>query len=146
MSLPLLLNSEVLDVYHDEDNAWLYLDWKGPQEVERVQAACRHITTFLAKLGIRKALNDNTHITQTSWELVKWVAYDYLPEAGQAGLDYVAWVQSPSPSCRAHVDLMGYFVGQKPHVAIFSDMAAAYAWLSSVAVLEPANQQSGQHH
>ena len=128
----LLLASEVLDLYHDADNAWLYLDWKGPQPLDLVQAACRHIIPTMQDLDVHRALNDNTHITQTSWELVKWVAYDYLPLAGEAGLDYVAWVQCPNPSCRTHIDLMGYFVGQKPHVAIFSDLASAHAWLGSM--------------
>ena len=134
MPLLLLLSSAVLDAYHDEENAWLYLDWKGPQEVPLVQAACRHLSALLRQTGVQSVLNDNTHITQTSWELVKWVAYDYLPEAGRAGLRHVAWVQSPLPGCRGHVDLMDDFVEQPPQVALFNDVAGAYAWLSSVAV------------
>lgn len=132
MSLALLLTSEVLDAHHDQDNSWLYLDWKGPQDVALVQAACQQVLAFIRQTGAQKVLNDNTHITQTSWELVKWVAYDYLPRAGDAGLEYVAWVQSPSPSCRGHVDLMDDFIGQKPQVALFSELAGAYAWLDSV--------------
>lgn len=132
MSIHLLLSSDVLDVHHDEANAWLYLDWKGPQEVDLVQAACQRLTGFIQQTGVHKALNDNTHITQTSWELVKWVAYDYLPEAGRLGLEYVAWVQSPRPGCRSNLDLMDDFVGHKPQVAIFQDMAAAYEWLGTV--------------
>ncbi|HEX8329601.1 MAG TPA: hypothetical protein VF629_18835 [Hymenobacter sp.] len=134
MSTQLLLASEVLDVHYDLDNAWLYLDWKGPQELELVQAACQHLTEFIKQTGARKALNDNTHITQTSWELVKWVAYEYLPEAGRLGVEQVAWVQSPLPGCRSRLDLMDDFVSDKPQVAIFQDMAAAYEWLSSASV------------
>lgn len=133
MSTKLLLASEVLDVHYDPENAWLYLDWKGPQELELVQAACQDLTTFIKQTGAHKALNDNTHITQTSWELVKWVAYDYLPEVGRLGLEHVAWVQSPLPSCYSRLDLMDDFVGNMPQVAIFQDMAAAYEWLTHVA-------------
>ena len=130
----LLLTSEVVDVYHDQENGWLYLDWKGPQELALVQAACQHLSTFLRQTGVGKVLNDNTHITRTSWELVKWVAYDYLPQTGRDGLHYVAWVQSPLPSCRGNLDLMDDFASQKPQVAIFDDLAEAYTWLSSVDV------------
>ena len=130
----LLLTSEVVDVYHDQENGWLYLDWKGPQELALVQAACQHLSTFLQQTGVQKVLNDNTHITRTSWELVKWVAYDYLPQTGRDGLHCVAWVQSPSPSCRGNLDLMDDFASHMPQVAIFDDLAEAYTWLSSVDV------------
>ena len=135
MAMQLLLPSAVLDAYYDEENAWLYLDWKGPQEIPLVQAACQHVLALLRQTGVHNILNDNTHITQTSWELVKWVAYDYLPEAGRAGLHHVAWVQSPLPACRGNVDLMDDFVGHLPQVAIFGDVAAAYDWLSSVGMV-----------
>ena len=132
MPLTSLLTSEVVDMYHDEENGWLYLDWKGPQDVALVQAACQHLSFFLQQTGTHKVLNDNTHITQTSWGLAKWVAYDYLPQAAQAGLRYVAWVQSPLPNCRGHIDIMADFSCQNPQVALFDDLAAAYAWLGSV--------------
>lgn len=134
MSLVLLLTSEVLDAHYDEENAWLYLDWKGPQDVPLVQAACQQIMVLLEQTGVHKVLNDNTHITETSWPLVKWVAYDYLPRAGRAGLGYVAWVQSPLPSCRGQLDLMDDFVEQPPLVSLFWDLAAACTWLSGVSV------------
>lgn len=131
MPLALLLTSDVVDMHLDAENAWLYLDWKGPQDLPLVQAACRHLTDLL-RGGVHKVLNDNTHITHTSWELVKWVAYNYLPEAGAAGLHYVAWVQSPLPSCRGYVDLMDDFSSEKPQVALFDELAGACAWLGSV--------------
>ena len=134
MSLALLWSSAVVDMHLDEANEWLYLDWKGPQHLALVQAACRQLLALLRQTGVHKVLNDNTRITQTSRELAKWVAYDYLPEAGRHGLSHVAWVESPLPSCRGQLDLMDDFVAQKPQVALFVDMAAAYAWLGSVAV------------
>ena len=131
MSITLLMSCDVLDVHHDQDNAWLYLDWKGPQGLALVQATCPHVLAFIEQTGANKILNDNTHITHTNWELAKWVAYHYLPWAGASGLDYVAWVQSPLPSCRGYIYLMDEFVNQKPQVVIFDDLAGAYAWLSS---------------
>jgi hypothetical protein len=127
----LLLASDVVDIYHDKANAWLYLDWKGPQELALVQQACGQLIGLIQQTGVHKALNDNTHITQTSWELVKWVAYDYLPLAGQAGLDYVAWVQSPLLACRSDLNLMSDLMGRTPQVALFDDLAGACDWLAS---------------
>ncbi|ALW84190.1 hypothetical protein AUC43_03210 [Hymenobacter sedentarius] len=134
MALDLLLASEVLDAHYDDENAWLYLDWKGPQALELVQAACAQISVLLQQTGARKILNDNTHITETSWELARWVAYDYLPEAARNGLNYVAWVNSPLLSCRGNVNLMAAFIDRRPQVAIFDELAAAYEWLSSLTV------------
>ncbi|MBF9236197.1 hypothetical protein I2I05_02200 [Hymenobacter sp. BT683] len=134
MSLDLLLTSEVLDVHYDAAKAWLYLDWKGPQDLALVQAACAQLSVLIQQTGAHKILNDNTHITETSWELARWVAYDYLPQAAEVGLEYVAWVHSPLLGSRSNVDLMSAFVDRKPQVAIFDEMAAAYEWLSSFAV------------
>ncbi len=135
MPLDLLLTSDLLDVHHDKDHGWLYLDWKGPQDLALVQAACQQITGLIRQLHIHKVLNDNTHITQTSWELVRWVASDYLPEAGRAGLAYVAWVPSPLLDCRSNVHRMSDLAVRKPQVAICDDLAAAYSWLMSANVL-----------
>jgi hypothetical protein len=134
MSLSLLMTSEVLDVHFDVDNSWLYLDWKGPQELAIVQAACGQVSAFVQQTGAYKVLNDNTHITQTSWEMVKWVAYEYLPQTLLLGVRYVAWVQSPLPQCRGHIERMNDFASPRPQVAIFADLAAAYDWLSSITV------------
>ena len=134
MALDLLLSSEVLDAHYDEEYAWLYLDWKGPQELELVQAACAQVLTLIQQTGARKILNDNTRITETSWELAKWVAYEYLPQAARTGLSYVAWVNSPLLSCRGHVNLMASFIDRRPQIAIFDELAAAYEWLSGLTV------------
>ena len=134
MPIALLLTSDVLDVHYDDDNAWLYLDWKGPQELEFVQAACKVLLGIIKLTGVRKALNDNTHITETSWELARWVAEDFLPQVAETGLEYVAWVSSPLLSCRGNVDMMSNLSVPRPQVAIFDEVAEAYAWLSSVNV------------
>jgi hypothetical protein len=134
MALVLLLASDVVDIHYDADNTWLYLDWKGPQELARVQAACERLTVLIEQMGARKALNDNTHVTATSWELAQWIAHDYLPLAGKAGVQYVAWVHSPLLSARSNIDLMAAFGDRQPQVAIFDNVAAAYEWLGSVTV------------
>lgn len=138
MPIELLLTSDVLDLHYDHENAWLYLDWKGPQELELVQAACQEVMGFVRQTGAQKALNDNTHITETSWELAQWVGYEFLPQVTAAGLEYVAWVCSPLLSCRTNLSLMSSFSDQKPQVAIFDEIAAAYGWLSTVQTSSPA--------
>ncbi|MFC7666369.1 hypothetical protein ACFQT0_02210 [Hymenobacter humi] len=99
-----------------------------------MQAAGQQLFELIEQTGARKALNDNTHITETSWELARWVAYDFLPQVAETGLDYVAWVSSPLLSCRGNLDMMSSLSVQRPQVAIFDEVAAAYAWLSSVNV------------
>ncbi len=138
MPIALLLTSAVLELHYDDENAWLYLDWKGPQELELVQAACQDVLAFIKQTGARKALNDNTHITETSWDLTRWVAYEFIPQVATAGLEYVAWVCSPLLSCRTNLSLMSSFSDQKPQVAVFDEIAGAYGWLNSVHASCPA--------
>lgn len=134
MPLSPLFASESLDAYYDTDNAWLYFDWKGPQSLQQVQNDSRHVTALIHQTHARKALNDNTHTTHSSWEMVMWVAKEYLPWAGRAGMEFVAWVNSPVLECRNDVDLMALVLDQKPQVAIFDDLDAAYSWLRSMRV------------
>ncbi|WP_222940564.1 hypothetical protein [Hymenobacter sp. BT491] len=134
MLLKLLFTSAVLEAHYDEDTAWLYLDWRGRQDLAQVQAVGLRILAVIEQTGARKVLNDNTHITHTSWELVEWVSKEYLPQVGRAGIEYVAWVQSPLLASRSNIDRMARSVEQKPLVAIFGDVASAYTWLSSVTV------------
>lgn len=132
MSLALLLASETLEAHYDHENAWLYLEWKGPQALAQVELDCRLVTAFIHQTGAHKVLNDNSRITHSSWELALWVAQVYLPQTSRAGLDYVAWVNSPVLECRSDTDLMVLAMGHQPQVAVFDDVADAYAWLRSM--------------
>ena len=135
MSLTLMLASSILDVYYDATNAWLYLDWKGPQELAQVQAAARHVSVLIAQTGAQKILNDSTHVTFTGGDVARWAASEYLPQAGRDGVEYVAWVASPMLGCYNHIDVMTQPLGQHPHVAAFDDVAGACAWLSNLSVV-----------
>ena len=137
MPIPIapLLSSAALDAYFDQEHDWLYLDWKGPQELTQVQACCYQVSELMRQTGVHKILNDNTHLANTSWEMVKWVLYHYLPQAGRAGLNYVAWVASPLLECSSYAHLLPHLHEQKPQIAVFDDLAAAYAWLETANVL-----------
>lgn len=130
MAVVTLLSSDILDVHHDEDHSWLYLDWRGPQHLEMVQLAGEQILDCIQQTGVKKVLNDSTGITQTSWQLAQWVSEDFLPRVAQAGIERVAWVQSLDLKSRVHIDLMDDFVERIPSIALFEDIAAACAWLS----------------
>ncbi|MBJ6107911.1 hypothetical protein JAO73_02730 [Hymenobacter sp. BT523] len=143
MPITLLSTSEALDLYHDEENNWLYLDWKGALELANVQEDCQRILTYISQLGTLKALNDNSHITHISWELLKWVAEVYLPATARAGMACVAWVHSQALECRSDVELLLPVADNcPPQLSMFDDVAAAYAWLRSVRLpAAPVGQQ-----
>jgi hypothetical protein len=132
MPLSLLFASDTLDLYLDQENEWLYLDWKGSQTLEQVRVDCQRATEYFYQSGVHKALNDNSRVTDTSWEMMHWVASEFLPEMGRNGLEYLAWVYGPVLGCRSDLDLMSNFLGPHPQVAFFEDVAAAYEWLASV--------------
>ncbi|TGE12617.1 hypothetical protein [Hymenobacter elongatus] len=134
MALIPVFQSEIVEASYDEHYGWLYLDWKGVQHLTAVQQACRQLTDYLEATGCAKVLNDNTNVTQTSWELVAWVADSYLPLTTLLGLEYVAWVVSPQLDCRSNIDTLARAIRQKPQVAMFDTLAEACTWLSSVQV------------
>jgi hypothetical protein len=129
MALVPVFHSEVVDAYYDDENAWLYLDWQGVQDLEQVQDACRQLYAYLKISGCQKVLNDNTHVTQTSWELVEWISHDYFPLVARSKVAYIAWVHSPILNCRSDLDLLACFINNKPQVAVFDDVAEAHDWL-----------------
>ncbi|AIZ63975.1 hypothetical protein PK28_10265 [Hymenobacter sp. DG25B] len=129
MAVTYLLQSALLDVQLDEEHAWLYMAWKGPLAMAPVQAACAQVLGFIQQTGVRKVLNDNTLVTQSSWELARWVAENYLPRAAHLGIESVAWVQSADIFSRAYINTIEAAAGPLPQLALFEDVASAYEWL-----------------
>ena len=137
MSLVPLLSSAILDVHHDKAGNWLYLDWKGPQKMAELQHASQQLLDLVARTGVNKFLNDSSHITWTTMLNVNWIAKQYLPLVGQAGVEYMACVSAPHLSCYHHIEIMLQPPGRWPHVVPFEEVAAACEWLNNLAEVRP---------
>ncbi len=81
-------------VYWDEDNQWIYTDWKNQPSVTTVKTGCEEMLKLLVEKKAAKILNDNSNIIGSWSASSQWVAEDWFPRIIAAGLKKFAWVQS----------------------------------------------------
>jgi hypothetical protein len=123
-----LLDISYISITYDHCNEWLYVDWKGHQDEQTVQAGCLQLLTYLRATNCKKVLNDNSNVTG-DWECAsRWLGQEFLPRLAEAGLHYLAWVYSPNYLSRRAIDTALSFV-TIPTVVSFEDVDAAYTWL-----------------
>lgn len=93
-----------------------------------MQAGCLSIAQCCLARTYPRILNSNCEVSSMSADVSAWLATQYLPHLGVAGVDYLAWVCAPDL-------LLKHFTGEavrqlRTHnVAVFDDLADAYAWL-----------------
>ncbi|NMO19509.1 hypothetical protein HPC49_17065 [Pyxidicoccus fallax] len=123
-----LYTSDHIDIRHEADEGWLYVDWKGYQSVEMVKAGCEEMLRQLTRLGLAKVLNDNTHVTGIWVGAAAWLASSWFPRMRNAGMRHFAWIQSPARL--SYVSATTTVQQMDPEMAVlFDDAEAARAWL-----------------
>ncbi|MEP6713402.1 MAG: PAS domain-containing sensor histidine kinase [Ferruginibacter sp.] len=92
--------------YNKEDH-WLEVDWIGFHNFDSVKSGCLQTLELLKKNNCTKVLNDNTNVLGNWSEAVDWGAGVWFPAMQQAGLQFFAWIYSPSTFSRlaAHKSL-----------------------------------------
>ncbi|MBK0380629.1 PAS domain S-box protein [Mucilaginibacter segetis] len=120
-----------VSISYNKHTKWLDVDWKGYQNLESVKKGCLIMLDLLRKNQCKKVLNDNTHVLGNWSEAVDWGSSVWFPEMEKAGLEYFAWVYSPSTFSRMaaekSVDInMGKITAQ-----FFVDTKEAAVWLKN---------------
>ncbi len=128
MKLQLLRYSLHVSVYYDSSNEWLFVDWRGDLSLSQVQAGCLTIAQCFLERSYSRILNNNSDVTSMSANAPGWLAEQYLPHLGLAGIEYLAWVCAPSMLVK-HLTTEAVRQLPAPTVNIFDDMADAYSWL-----------------
>ena len=128
MSLFTLLESDFLIVSHDTDNQWLYADWQGELGPEQGKLGTEQLITCLRHTSCNKLLNDNTNVQAANWYFSDWVASVAMPSYAAVGLQYIAWVLSPSLDCRMYAD-QAVGMTKTPLIAVFDELIGAHQWL-----------------
>jgi len=136
MNLQLLQDTPIVSVYYDSQNDWLFSDWRGDLSLAQVQAGCLTIAQCFLERTYPRILNNNTDVTGMSASTPKWLARDYLPHLGLAGIEYIAWVCAPNLLLK-HLANESIQQLRTPMVAMFDDLADAYAWLQHTRVTHP---------
>jgi hypothetical protein len=129
--LKLLLTTSNVSAYYDSNNDWLYLNWYGELDLDRLRKSCLQIVFCLVAKRYKRILNDNTDLTKATPDVVPWLATELLPYMKLVGIEYMAWILSPNLDVQNEAEAALEEI-TKPVVAVFEDMASAYGWLSSV--------------
>ena len=88
-------HEEFITIEYDSNN-WLYVDWIGYQTEKSVMEGCEKMLDALIQFKVEKVLNDNTRVIGIWTPAAEWVGSNWLPRMEKAGLNYFAWVYSPS--------------------------------------------------
>jgi hypothetical protein len=129
--LSVLFSNDFIDISLDARNAWLYLDWKGYQTDESIKTACNKAIELLAEHGVSKILNDNAKVLGIWTGVAKWLAFDALPRARQAGMSRFAHVYGPSRLARVSAEAALILLSSRlKDIKTFDDIEQAKAWLN----------------
>ena len=131
MKLTQLLYEDQFQIYFDEEENWLYVNWMDYQTVDSVKRGCEHMLQLMMKYETSRILNDNSKVLGTWDGAAHWGATDWFPRMKQSGLKKFAWVQSTNPfaqmSTEATLSLMrGY---EAFGIRIFLSLKEAEDWL-----------------
>lgn len=127
MQLTTIVDTPGIFIGYDDQNQWIYTDWKGEHDQDSSQRACMLMLDALRANPCAKILNDNSSITRTTVQLSLWGAW-WLEEMLGAGLQYIAWVYPRNFEARLQTEATVKFI-QRPVVGTFDDVASAYIWL-----------------
>ncbi|RYY34037.1 MAG: PAS domain-containing sensor histidine kinase [Sphingobacteriaceae bacterium] len=121
-----------LEIIYNKDAQYLRLNWRGFHSLHTVKAGCMRAIDALEKYHCHMILNDNTDV-MGSWEdAVDWVSNEFFPAIEKAGLQYMAWVYSPSTFSRLSADLTIETIKANIVVKTFDNEEPAKHWLGEM--------------
>ncbi len=126
-----LYGEDFLDIVYDEENAWLYANWKGYQTDSSVKEGVNRMIHMLDEHRAAKILNDNSNTLGIWMGVATWLIFDALPRARKAGLKSFAHVYGPSRFSRVSAE--GALLLLSPSqvdIKAFEDIASARSWLA----------------
>jgi hypothetical protein len=136
MDLHHVCSTRCAEVYFDNSNAWLFIDWVGDLTLEAVQHTSLGIARCFLDRYYPRVLNSNAQVMSVGVEVPQWLASEFLPTLTLTGVEQMAWVVPDELRARIGIlDTVNLF----PHVAIslFDDVATAVSWLQQTAPPAP---------
>lgn len=117
--------------YYNQQEEWLYVNWVGFQTTTSIMAGCEKLLDYLKDYKCTKVLNDNTLVDGIWSGAARWGADNWFPRMRVAGLEWMAWVYSPSVlsqlSTNKTLSLM-----EQDFIKTFYDLEEARNWLRTV--------------
>lgn len=130
----------VISPYHDtgvtvgynEEEHYLYANWRGFQNFQTVKRGCVKIIEGLTEHRCHLLLNDNLKVMGTWADAVQWVTKECFPMLEKAGLTHLAWIYSPSTFSRLAADQTIQKTNGPITIKTFGNKKDAVAWLYKV--------------
>lgn len=123
---------EQVKINYSKENKWIEADWTGFQNLESVQRGCLVMLDLLKKNKCTKVLNDNTHVVGNWSEASEWGGNIWFPQMQNAGLQYFAWVYSPSTFSQLAAEKSINIMAGSITSQFFNDCKEAEMWLKEV--------------
>lgn len=127
--MPILLYQQSnVEVFWDEKEKWLYVNWTGPQSTAELQRDYEQLLRLLVARNADSVLNDHTNVEGSVITLSEWGAPEWFARMRQAGLRNFAWVFAPDRISQVTVD--GIMEASAPgNTRIFWSVPEAVNWL-----------------
>jgi len=130
----LLFCYDFAKIWYEAEHHWLYVEWIGPQNLHTVQQGGQKILHFLKEKNCSKILNNNYQVKGPWLDACHYLADELLPQLTEAGLHYLAWVQSPNPYSQYSTEqtLEATSLAIKNQICTFQSLPVAKEWLMFV--------------
>jgi hypothetical protein len=119
-----------LSIEFDNQNKWVYNNWKGYQSYENVMAGANACIEIIQQYKCPCLLNDNRQVVGPWDHATDWIANDWTPRALKAGMKYFAHVVDKQTLAAMSAEEMHRKVGTVFEMKVFDNMEAAKAWLN----------------
>ncbi|WP_439882836.1 hypothetical protein ACSX1A_06645 [Pontibacter sp. MBLB2868] len=127
----LLYRNNHLAIEFNAIGNWLYVNWRGYQNRETVIDGCEKMLLLMKEHACYRILNDNTKVEGQWSAAAKWGADVWFPAMREAGLEWFAWIYSPSMFSRLSTDKMVSLTENPDFIKVFDDIDLARDWLRS---------------
>ncbi|WP_240773405.1 hypothetical protein [Pontibacter sp. SGAir0037] len=128
----ILFRDTYIAIEYNAADHWIYVNWRGYVNYDTVTAGCEKILDFVKEYKCSRVLNDNTNVEGIWSGASKFVGQDWFPRMREAGLEYFAWVYSPSTLSRLSTDKSLRSASDTSFVKTFDNVDTAEDWLRSV--------------
>jgi len=126
-----LLN-EPVEVYYNEQEQLITLDWKGYQTLTSVQVGLIKALKLIEKFQLPYILSNHKGMLGTMTMAHNWIEQVWKPRAVQNGCKAFAFIYAVDAFTRFSTDQMARIVDGGISAHAFYDINTANAWLCSV--------------
>jgi len=128
----LVFQNSTVDIHYSERQRCLMVNWVGFQNRNTVKDGCNRILAMMEVHHCSRIFNDNSNVLGGWMEACDWIVNKWLPVAQHAGLEYLAWVYSPSTFSKlSTIYALSKFRGDIVAKA-FDDRESGLSWLNEL--------------